>query len=588
MKRTSRIEWACIGALVVLFACFTWRGVGMFFSDDDLMNMYKAWTTPALKIWKAQVLPWMPIYRPLGTAVYRAFYAVFGFHPLPLYVFCWVLLAANVALVWQLFRSLMASSFEALLAVSLILVHGAVADVYFSAGTIYDRLCFLFTVLALLACARGWRGFVVMLLCLMALNSKESGAMLPLMLVAYELIYRRRVRSWIRYGAPGLMLFAFALGRMHGTPELNGNPAYQPHFAAAQWFSRVGSYLDVLSYGAVHPDAIAAGVVLAVLLGLAVVLRNRAMVFGWVFFVLAITPVALISMRPGYVLYVPEIGLGIYFAALIGAVVRPASQLRLVHVGALVLVTGATSWAHVAHWHGAPRVQDSSAWRLTEKMRRDYPTLDHGTRILFVDDFAWSNEYDAMFNLRLLYGDDSIEVAKLHSVVARPLRYDLVFTAAQESYVELDTRDVDESVRLHILRDYAPGRHFDTARGDGIGYVVSGVRALGRKGWWTAGSAKLKFDLYPADALLRLRFWVPDNVASGAVRHLSVVVGGETVGYVELTQRELNEVRFPVSSRSLNGSGFTIVELNVDDPVREGGEEFGVVLLSADFDYGVK
>jgi len=62
----------------------------MYFSDDDMLNMYYAWITPALKLWKAQVLPWMPVSRPLGNAVYRTFYSVFGFHPLPLYVFCWV------------------------------------------------------------------------------------------------------------------------------------------------------------------------------------------------------------------------------------------------------------------------------------------------------------------------------------------------------------------------------------------------------------------------------------------------------------------------------------------------------------------
>src|SRR6185437_1912623 len=99
--RARRLEFICIIALVVIFACFTWRSLQMFFSDDDMLNLYYAWTTPALKIWKAQILPWMPISRPLGTAIYRLAYEMFGFHPFPLYGFSWLLLLANLVVAWR-------------------------------------------------------------------------------------------------------------------------------------------------------------------------------------------------------------------------------------------------------------------------------------------------------------------------------------------------------------------------------------------------------------------------------------------------------------------------------------------------------
>jgi hypothetical protein len=326
MKAVSRREWICVAALVLVFICFTWRGLTMFYSDDDMMNMYKAWTTPALKIWKAQIMPWMPVYRPLGTAVYRVFYSVFGFRPLPLYIFCWLLLVGNVFAAWRFFRVLAPSVFVALLALSLTLVHGSFQDLYLSAGTIYDRLCFLFTVLAVIVYARGGSLALLCFICLMAMNSKESGAVVPAILFVYDFIYRRQknLRDRIRAIAPlfcvlGVMAAAFYIGRIRGTHDLAANAAYQPHSSFGFWLTNVAMYLSELSYQAIRFTRGGTVVLLAAMLVLAVLLRNRAMLFGCLFFVITITPVALISARPGYVLYVPYSGLGLYAAALIGA-----------------------------------------------------------------------------------------------------------------------------------------------------------------------------------------------------------------------------------------------------------------------------
>ena len=35
----------------------------------------------------------------------------------------------------------------------------------------------------------------------------------------------------------------------------------------------------------------------------------------------------------------------------------------------------------------------------------------------------------------------------------------------------------------------------------------------------------------------------------------------------------------------INASGFTILELDVDDPYTEGGQDYGVVIMQAGFDY---
>jgi hypothetical protein len=615
MKAVTRRELSFVAVLALIFMCFTWRGPTMFYTGDDMMNMYKAWNTPALKIWKAQVMPWMPLYRPLGTAVYRIFYSAFGFHPLPLYIFCWLLLVGNVFAGWRLFRALTPSVFVALLALSLTLVHGSFQDLYLSAGMIYDRLCFLFTVLAVTVYARTRSagdeipaGRVVWLcfLCLMAMNSKESGAAVPALLFGYECIYRlpevwrpevwraKRVREWMRTIAPlycvlGGMVAAFLIGRIRGTHDLAANAAYQPHASFGFWLTNVAEYLSTLLYETIHFTRAATVVLLVAMAGLAALLRNRAMLFGWFYFLIAITPVALISARQGYVLYVPFSGLGLYAAALIGVMATS----RNTRMAVLVVATALLTRVHAKHWPRPWVVRDSPEWRLTDKMRRDYPTLQRGAKFLFVDDYVAGNGYDNLFILQLLYRDPTIEVARLHGSAAQqpdrshPVEYDHVFTTAADTYVELDPRNIEESIRLNILKDYTPGRTFDTAHADSIGYVVSGVRTSGQGsgGWWTMQSGRLKFDVYPADAVLTLEFFVPHTVATGRKRELSIVVDGEVAGTVDLRQEGMHRDRFPVPARAIHRSDFTIVELNVDDPYREGDERYGVVLRQAVFDY---
>ena len=94
-----------LALLLLIFIFFTWRGMTMFFSGDDMMNMYRAWDMSVWQLAQAQVMLWMPVYRPVGDAIYRLFYEVFGFNPAPLYGFCWILLAANVIAAYRVFRA---------------------------------------------------------------------------------------------------------------------------------------------------------------------------------------------------------------------------------------------------------------------------------------------------------------------------------------------------------------------------------------------------------------------------------------------------------------------------------------------------
>jgi hypothetical protein len=610
--KTSRSERISLALLLLIFTWFTWRGMTMFYSGDDMMNMYTAWILNPWRLAKAQLLFWIPVYRPLGGGIYRVFYSAFGFHPEPLYVFCWLLLVANVIVAYRFFKVISSTAAEALIALSLTLVHGNFQDLYLSAGTIYDRLWFLFTALGIglypkLRRNLNWRSFaLICLLSILSMSSKESGVALPVLLLLYELIFyfpeawkSGAIGNWLRSVAPlfvtlGVISLVF-INRVKHTPELAMTPEYHPRASVTLWLTRVAEYFGILTYRHAHLTVATCAVLLVILAAMALALRNRAMIFGLAFFIVTITPVALIASRPGYVLYVPDLGLGLFFAALIATVARRIPVGRNAgrrEYAAFIVITLAITWAHQRNWPPPYDRSYSPELRLTEQFRRDYPTLPANTRLLFVSDEFPHNGWDLAFNLRLLYHQPSIIVHRSNAPPDQqpdprhPIEYDHVFAAADGHYTELDPRDIAESMRLHILRDYTVGREMDGAHRDFGAYIVSGVMEgdFGNATRWTTPHAKMKFDLYPAPALFTAKFWVPDFVAKTALRTLTVLVNGKEVGSLPLTKDGMNEISFPVSANLITFDGYTFVDMDVVNPYKDpGGTEFGVVLLRAGF-----
>lgn len=584
-----------LAVLFAIFIWFTWRGIFFFFSGDDMMNMHAAWMLSPWRLGRSLIEIWLPVYRPLGAAVYRLFYAVFGFHPRPLYVFCWLLLAANIAFAWRLLRELLPSPYAALSALALILVHGNFQDLYLSAGTIYDRLWFLFTVLGLTAYIRmkTWRGqALVVLCCVFAMDSKESGVALPLLLACYELLFqpfRQRLRSLTPlYLILAAISLLFVFGRVRHTPELSGTAAYAPTVRMSLWLKNLSEYFSLLTYRHIPFTSLTTGLMVGALAMLALVLRNRVMLFGWLFFIIAITPVALISIRPGYVLYVPDLGLGLLFAALLWQWIprrHPAAS--------FALITALMLWLHLRNWPPPYNPEYSPEFRLTEQFRAEYPTMPHGAKLLFVSDAFPHSAYDLLFNLRLMYHDHDIQADRVVGPPDQqpkpwPGGYTHAFLHDGDRYVELDTRNLAESQKLRILKGYTVGREMDFENRDYAAYLVSGIQGgdPANSSRWTSPEAKLKFDVYPAPAVLSMKFWVPDFVAKAATRTLHVKVDGIAVADYPLNKDGMNEPEFSVPASAISAEGFTVVELNVENPWKDtDGTPLGVVLMRAGFRY---
>ncbi len=245
-------------------------------------------------------------------------------------------------------------------------------------------------------------------ICLMAMNSKESGAAVPAFssatnaCIACRIWREKNVREWIQSIAPlycvlGVIAAAFFIGRIRGTQDLAANAAYQPHSSFGFWLASVAGYLSELSYHAIRFTRGATVVLLAAMFALAAWLRNRAMLFGWFYFLIAITPVALHLTRQGYViLYVPYSGPGPLFrrAADLALPVIAIKRRNRRHTrvaefatdGGNFAATALMTWIHATHWPEPWRITASPQWQLTGRMRRDYPTLKSGAKFLFVDD----------------------------------------------------------------------------------------------------------------------------------------------------------------------------------------------------------
>ncbi len=618
-KLSILIERLAFAALIALFIAFTWPSLNGFYTPDDVLVTYWAWTWDHAEMLKALFIPWIPMFRPLGEAVYLLAYSVFGFNPAGLYVFTWLIFIVNLFAARKFFRQFVSSNLEALICLAVIIVHGALTELYFDAATIFDRLWFTFTAIGVAAYARLRRqgtgigllqGSLIWGCCMMAMNSKESGVTLPFLLALYELIFvlpdalkKSTLAQWARSVGP---LFAilivtsllFVFGRVNRTSVLIEGD-YKAIASLGYWLKNVAGYLTMTAYGSVKFGAAPAAILLLIFALLSWLLRSRAMFFGLILFVVTITPVALVRARPGYILYVPGLGLGLYFGVLAATAGRKlASMLRMsaypLELVALIAMASATGWACAAHWTPKPDERTSLNMQIARQFREEYPDLKPGSRVLFADDYFPPDDSWGLYQtLKLLYRDDKLEVRRLHGSPEQqpekglPLTFDYVFSKAPGGrYEELDNKDIERSSRLHILRYASVGSEMSFGSIDHFGYVVSGIidNNSHDPGRWTEQKAILKFHVWPMDAILSSDMFIPKGVIATPPRNLSVLVNGTQVGVVPLSREGGQQIRFPVRSSLVTKDGFTLVEFAVDRPYREGNQDYGVILVHVGFE----
>ncbi len=440
--RTVKPAVLVICALVICayFLALAGHGLSAGFTTDDLVNLTAYWNQPLAALVKANILYFSPAYRPMGALFYRPMFALVGFWPFPYRVFCFVLLIGNLGLIWLAIRYVTRSSEIAALSTLIGAFHPRLVDLYWNNGAIYDILCFTFYFGALLYYVRSRRAgpilnvrgaAVFMVLYVGALNSKEMAVTLPVLLALYELIYfppamfeARQVGKWAATNCrmavtAGVLTVPYVWAKLLPQSVFTQLPAFHRDVTPEQFLATYGAYLDTLFYRDHWFGEIQTAVLLAAMLGIALLLRSRHLAFAWSMILVSVLPVAFIPMRAAYVLYIPLAGWSLYAAALLVAlrdVVLRSRKLagtalwRQFALFLLVLVLLLRAYrVQRLRMYGELTLGQPVIRSLLAGLDRLNPKFPHGTRILVVND-PLPHPYEFLLLLRLYCGDRTLEV----------------------------------------------------------------------------------------------------------------------------------------------------------------------------------
>lgn len=624
-----------------LFLFLTWRGLLVYFTGDDLMNLYGYWTKPLSLLVKANIFFWTPYYRPFGGLIYLPLFAIFGFNPYPLYVVFFAAMLFNLWLAYLLFKKLSGSTETGAIATLLFAFHGELDYMYYNAGSLYDVFCFLFFSVALLIYLRarmedrflgvwGTLGFLACFIC--SINSKEMGATLPIVILLYELIWHppdfRRIRAlagWcIREGrmalAGALVVLIYLPGKF-GSGGIAQVTAYVPQYTWARWIADTGNYLGFLLYrhnptaplGITPLEPLGVAIFFAILIAGALWMRSRAAWFGLGFFVIALLPVSFIPPRLGFVLYLPLTGMALYAATALmrfkGALLKLFSDALEQPVTAtaasvvfFIAVALAISGIDYRNWKQAPDGRYSPYKATAAEFSRLYPRLPHGAKLLFVHSPLDSN-WDLVFLMRDFYRDKDLEITMLNGPVEQRIpmnrlpHYDHVFDYEAGHYVELDNADARDSVELHLLKVAAQQDVFGEAMTIGkpgaVNYIVKGMLIGDPKadGYWTREEAELRFRLTSTDHhFFRERYFLPAEVLkkTGPL-DVEYYVNGHLLDHTRFDKDGDLFYEHDVPKDWLKDGQLTVVRMRFQNPYvsPRDGVKLGILLRSAGFGPGV-
>ena len=613
--------------IACFFLAFTWRGLLVYYTGDDMMNLYGYWSHPALDLLKANVLFWTPSYRPFGGLVYRSMFAIFGFNPYPLYAVFFAAMLSNLWLAYLVLRRIGGSAETGALATLVFAFHGKLDYLYYNGGSLYEAFCFLFYFLALLIYLRarakgeylGPGGLAAFLLCFVcALNSKEMAATLPVMVLLYELIFHppplgqiRKLGGWmVREGRVAwlgaLCVLAYLPAKL-STGGLAGSVAYVPAYTWSRFLENTETYLSYLLYRE-HPLP-AWGVVgfYGLLIAVALWMRSRPMWFGLLFFPIALLPVSFVPARLGFVMYIPLAGLALYLAVLLVSIEQNL-RAGIPRFGALSQpVTAAVLFIATAiglgaldkkHWPEAPN-GEVSPYKIThDQFARMYPRMEPRARLLFVHS-ALDENFDLVFLLKLLYRDDHLFITQLNGPLEQriPLerlgRYDHIFNYESNHYVELDNADTIRSVQLHVLKATSESPSFGEAltigRPGANQYFVKGILVGDPKsdGYWTLDQPELKFQLNSTEHnTFTAHFFLPEETMKQTGPLLiDFYINGRLLDHARYDHAGELFYRHAVPMGWLKTDGFTFVRMRVRNPYISPLDKarLGVLLRAASF-----
>jgi hypothetical protein len=443
------------------------------FTPDDLMNSWGAVFRPLSQTAADCIVffRFAPTFRPLGTLLYRASFAVSGFNLLPLRILLLVMMGLSVLLVYCFVRRLTLSREAGVLAALAAAYHQEYWPFYFNTGQLYDILCCFFYFCALVYYLRirqsgrllQWRQMVVFCgLYILALDSKELGVSLPVVIGAWELLFNPPALSlagWRRFfqrdflpvWVTGIMTAAFIQGRILGPQGLSQVGGYKVAVSLPAYLEGAGHFLGQFCHAGDYFDAKKTAAVLLALLLIAVLARSKKLGLCWILFVVGVLPLVFIAPRGLASAWIPIVGLMAYGAisavALRDAVLKlsgllpwkPAAQvaLFLLAAGFELRLQGDARFMYDAMQREYDKIQN-----LRLSFRKLCPELRKGSHMLIVTE-PFGDTYDVVFVVHLLYGDSTTRVDQLFRLNPKPdaaalASYDYVFDFKDGKLIRLD------------------------------------------------------------------------------------------------------------------------------------------------------
>lgn len=427
-------RWSTVVALIAIAVYFIWQtrdAFGLFFTPDDLMNLYGYIEMSWEKLLGAQFVFWSETYRPLGGVFYKSIHSAFGFKSFPFHIVLHIILVGNIVLTYALASTLTSSRIAGLCAAFLIAWHARFVDLYYSFATIYDSLSFLLCAATLLIYIRAREAdrlpsirecIAMLVLFIGALNSKEMAVTVPVLLCLYELIVKQSTKEWRIPVAGGVISAVYFVGKYvdRAKSVFANNTSYEMTFTWERWSSHISHYLRDWLILSTTPKFYWIMIGAALILALA---RNRRTVWATLFLLVAILPIVFLPSRSAFVSYLPFLG----FVLLLSTLPRPLL---------LVAVIGLT----YLNWKD-PLYTKGDAFHFVEPNRSTAdqlialcPTLPHGARLYFKNDPHPVEYYDLTFLVRLLYGDHTIEITRQRKGEPMSGTYQYVFDYADGRY----------------------------------------------------------------------------------------------------------------------------------------------------------
>jgi len=469
--------------LAVYFLRLTRAALHVYFTPDDLMNLYRSWIFSGGLLLKANFLFFLnsDFGRPMGSVWYRLIFDLAGFHPFWFHACDLAILTANIWLTYAVARRLARSREIALLTALFMAFQYRLEPLYFDTGYIYDVLCYfsLFAALSLYLRARDrsraqrapregvvgtaaregnlrpWEWTTLFVLYICALNSKEIAVMLPAFLGLYELLYHpprgwqpAALRHWLaREGRAELLAggvtAVFVIGRSIGPQSLTHNAVYQPSFTWTQ-FLLTSRHFAGDFFGMQDWPAWAVLLLWTALAVIACATRSRVLGYAWLFLMLSPLPIAFILPRGTAQYYVCLFGWALYASVLLvklsslltRGVRAPewwVARARGAALFCIAMLIFYAAYKPLGYGEVTSASLEAPENRNTvAQLHAAAPAIRRGSRLLFLNDPIPPDWYNLLFIVQLSYGDPSLRVARAKEM-KQPLTeqeiasYDYVF-----------------------------------------------------------------------------------------------------------------------------------------------------------------